>query len=123
MEREEQQLWREHLPALDDWLGNEPTALPSRATCLSTVEDRAALLTVPEVEGFVALATNWSLPRLPDDHLELVIRILLQARAGRCSALHLGEFGKRLLANADRRARLGVQYASDLRTWVAEEEQ
>jgi hypothetical protein len=121
MQSDEWRLWQRSLPTLPGWLGLAPGATPARMACLEAVEERAFMLSRADIEGFLALLTAFSWHKLPDEEVELVLRVLLQARGGRHGDLVFGETGRRLLKAAEKKHRIAAGYLEPFRHLIEAE--
>ena len=105
MDIDEWALWQKNMPDVERWTDKSEyiNGYPTRRQCLEAVEMRAFSFTQKRFEGFLAVLSMWSFHDLEDKEVELLLRIILEFKNGRNSVLKLGEAGRRLLRDAQKR--------------------
>lgn len=105
MDTEEWDNWQKLFPELGTWLSKEAREkfIPERIECFEAVEQRAFCLTKKQIERFLSLLTTYVFHKLEDKELELIIRVILEYHNGRQGDLILGDLGRRLKIETQKR--------------------
>lgn len=123
LDGEEWAFWKTHFPEILAWLPAEDVRrnTVTRLVCLQAVESRAFSLNREQAERWRAITSQWAFHKLPDEELELVVRIFLEIRNGRNIDYVFGETGRRLVIAAEKKHTVNDGYLIPFRAMVDDE--
>ncbi len=120
MDLDEWSKWQQTIPEIVDWFSDEIKSkdCPLRADCLNTIEEHAFNLTTKQFDDFLSMLTTFTLHKLDDSDIELMIRIILEYKNGRGATSPLREIGRRLATEAEKRHYVKAGYLLPFREIV-----